>query len=107
MQNSIDVFGYREKADLSHVMANIQKTLKGLKLPSGYRISQEGDAKQGSENMAAFNSTLLIAMGLLYFFLVPAFFSFIHPLTIMTAIPLASIGAIWALLIKGIFEGPQ
>jgi multidrug efflux pump subunit AcrB len=101
MQNSIDVFGYREKAALSHVMANVQKALKGLKLPPGYRISQEGDAKQGSENIAAFNSALLIAMALLYFSLVPAFFSFIHPLTIMTAIPLATIGAFWSLLITG------
>ena len=101
MQNSIDVFGYREKVALSHVMANVQKALKGLKLPPGYRISQEGDAKQGAENMAAFNSAILIALVLLYFSLVPAFYSFIHPLTIMTAIPLATIGAIWSLLITG------
>ncbi len=38
-------------------------------------------------------------MVLLYFSLIPAFRSFIHPLTIMTAIPLAMIGAIWSLLI--------
>jgi multidrug efflux pump subunit AcrB len=99
MQNSIDVYGYREKADLSHLMANVQKALKGIKLPPGYRISQEGDAKMGNENMVAFNSALLIGMVLLYFSLVPAFRSFVHPLTIMSAIPLAMIGAIWALLI--------
>jgi multidrug efflux pump subunit AcrB len=40
-------------------------------------------------------------MVLLYFSLVPAFKSFIHPLTIMSAIPLALIGAIWSLLIVG------
>ena len=99
MQNSIDVYGYREKAALSHIMANVQKALKGIKLPPGYKISQEGDAKQGNENQIAFNSALLIAMVLLYFSLVPAFQSFIHPLTIMTAIPLAMIGAVWSLLI--------
>ena len=56
MQNSIDVYGYRDKAALSHIMANVQKALKGIKLPPGYKISQEGDAKQGKENSAAFNS---------------------------------------------------
>jgi len=32
---------------------------------------------------------------------IPAFKSFIHPLTIMSAIPLALIGAVWSLLLSG------
>jgi multidrug efflux pump subunit AcrB len=101
MENSIDVYGYREKAALSHIMANVQKAFQGLKLPPGYKIRQVGDAKQGEENKAAFNGAMGIAMVLLYFSLVPAFNSFVNPLTIMTAIPLATIGAIWSLLIVG------
>ncbi len=101
MQNSIDVFGYREKAALSHIMENVTKALEGLKLPPGYKISQEGDARQGKENFAALTAALVIGMVLLYFSLIPAFRSFIHPLTIMSAIPLAAIGAIWSLLITG------
>jgi len=99
MQNSLDVYGYRDKAALSHIMANVQKALKGIKLPPGYKLTQEGDAKQGQENQTAFNAALLIGMVLLYFSLIPAFQSFVHPLTIMTAIPLAMIGAVWSLLI--------
>ncbi len=101
MQNSIDVYGYREKAALSHIMANVQKALRGLRVPPGYKISQVGDAKQAKENQAAFNAALVIAMVLLYFSLVPAFHSFVNPLTIMSAIPLAMIGAIWSLLLVG------
>ena len=101
LQNSIDVSGYREKAALSHIMQNVQKELRGLELPPGYRISQEGEAKQGAENSAAFMSALGIGLVLLYFSLVPAFGSFVHPLTIMSAIPLALIGAIWSLLLTG------
>lgn len=101
MQNSIDVFGYREKAALSHIMDNVQKQLKGIKLPKGYKISQEGDAKQGKENYTALMSALGIGMVLLYFSLIPAFKSFINPLTIMSSIPLALIGAVWSLLLAG------
>ena len=101
MRNTIDVFGYREKAAVSHIMANVGKALDGLKLPPGYIISQEGDAKQGAESFAALTSALMIGMVLLYFSLVPAFRSFVHPLTIMTAIPLALIGAIWSMLLTG------
>ena len=43
----------------------------------------------------------MIGMVLLYFSLVPAFKSFVHPLTIMAAIPLALIGAIWSMLLTG------
>lgn len=101
MQNTIDVYGYRETAALSHIMENVQKALRGLQLPRGYRISQEGDAKQGAENYAALMSALGIGMVLLYFSLVPAFKSFINPLTIMSSIPLALIGAVWSLLLLG------
>ena len=101
MQNTIDVFGYRERAALSHIMANVQKALRGIQLPRGYKISQEGDAKQGAEHYAALMSALGIGMVLLYFSLVPAFRSFINPLTIMSSIPLALIGAVWSLLLLG------
>ena len=101
LMNSIDVYGNREKAALSHIMENVQRELAGLKLPPGYAISQEGDSKQGMENFAALMSALMVGMVLLYFSLVPAFKSFVHPLTIMTAIPLALIGAIWSLLVTG------
>jgi len=99
--NSIDVYGYRERAALSHIMDNVQRELNGIKLPPGYAISQEGDAKQGKESFAALMSALMIGMVLLYFSLIPAFRSFRHPLTIMSVIPLAMIGAVWSLLATG------
>ncbi|GAB4361998.1 MAG: efflux RND transporter permease subunit [Deltaproteobacteria bacterium] len=101
MKNTIDVFGYREKAAVSHIMEKVDKALAGLTLPPGYSISQEGDAKQAAESFAALTSALMIGIVLLYFSLVPAFASFLHPLTIMTAIPLALIGAIWSMLLVG------
>lgn len=101
LQSSIDIYGYKSGAALSHVMDNVMKELKGIKLPPGYRISQEGDAKQGKANFAQLTMALGIGMVLLYFSLIPAFKSFIHPLTIMSAIPLALIGAVWSLLLTG------
>jgi multidrug efflux pump subunit AcrB len=101
LRNSIDVYGYRERAALSHIMNNVQGALRGLPLPAGYTLSQEGDAKQGAESSAALMSALMIGMVLLYFSLIPAFRSFRHPLTIMSVIPLAMIGATWSLLASG------
>jgi multidrug efflux pump subunit AcrB len=101
LENSIDIYGYMGRAALSHVMDNVMNALKGIKLPPGYKLSQEGDAKQGKANFAQLTMALGIGMVLLYFSLIPAFKSFIHPLTIMSAIPLALIGAFWSLLLAG------
>ena len=101
LMNSIDVFGYRSQGALSHFMDNVMRELKGLELPPGYTLSQEGDAKLGKANFAALTLALGIGMVFLYFSLIPAFQSFIHPLTIMSVIPLALIGALWSLLVTG------
>jgi len=76
MQNCIEIYGYKSRAALSHVMENVQRQLKGMVLPPGYRISQEGDAKQGKSNFEALTMALGIGMVLLYFSLIPAFKSF-------------------------------
>lgn len=101
LQNSINLLGYRETASVSHVMDNVKTALAGFVLPPGYTMTQEGESRQAEESFSALMAALTIAMILLYFSLVPAFNSFLHPLTIMTAIPLALIGAIWSLLATG------
>lgn len=101
LQNSINLLGYRETAAVSHIMDNVTTALQGFSLPPGYSLTQEGESKQAAESFSALMAALTIGMILLYFSLVPAFNSFLHPLTIMTAIPLALIGAIWSLLATG------
>ena len=101
LQNSINLLGYRETAAVSHIMDNVKTALQGFSLPPGYSLTQEGESKQAAESFSALMAALTIGMILLYFSLVPAFNSFLHPLTIMTAIPLALIGAIWSLLATG------
>ncbi len=101
LQPTLDIYGYRSTAAVSHIHSNIDMALKGLRLPQGYAISQEGDMKQMKESFGRLMAALAIGLILLYFSLVPAFKSWIHPLTIMSAIPLALIGALWSMLITG------
>ncbi len=97
----IDVLGFRKKTAISHIQAGIKKALKGFSIPHGYKISQEGESKPMKESFARLGKALIISLILLYFSLVPTFHSFRHPVTIMVAIPLALIGAIWGLLLVG------
>ncbi len=97
----VEVRAYRRKAAITHLQDQVQQVLKGLEIPPGYRLSQEGEVKPMQEAFARLKGALLISLILLYFSLVPTFRSFGHPLTIMVAIPLALIGAVWGLLLVG------
>jgi len=101
LQPTLDIYGYRSTAAISHIHNDIDNVLKEIKLPPNYTISHEGDLKQMKESFVRLIASLAIGLILLYFSLVPAFKSWIHPFTIMSAIPLALIGAIWSMLITG------
>ena len=101
LQPTLDVYGYRSTAAVSHIHEYMNRALQGIQLPPGYTIAQEGDSKQMGESFGRFSVALMIGLVLLYFSLVPAFRSWLHPLTIMSAIPLALIGAVWSMLLTG------
>ena len=98
---TVDVLGYRATAAATHIGEKVKRALAGLELPPGYTITDEGEPKAMAESFQALMAALMLGLILLYFSLVPAFRSFLHPLTIMVAIPLGIIGATWALLLTG------
>jgi len=99
LQRTLDVQAYRNRRPISHLQEDVRAALKGLEVPPGYTISHEGDIKQMGESFHRLGMALVLGMILLYFSLVPAFRSWLHPLTIMSAIPLSLIGAAWGMLI--------
>ncbi len=99
LERTLDIQAYRARQPITHLQEDVIKALGGLALPPGYSISQEGEVKQMNESFARLGQALLLGLVLLYFSLVPAFKSWIHPLTIMVAIPLALIGAAWGMLL--------
>jgi multidrug efflux pump subunit AcrB len=98
LQRTLDVQAYRKRVPISHLQEGVDAALKGLVLPAGYTLTQEGEIKQMDESFRGLLTALALGLVLLYFSLVPAFRSWVHPLTIMSAIPLALIGALWSML---------
>jgi len=101
LERTLDIQAYRARRPVSHLQEDVVAALEGLELPAGYHISHEGEIKQMNESFGRLGKALVLGLILLYFSLVPAFKSWIHPLTIMSAIPLALIGAAWSMLIAG------
>ena len=101
LERTLDIQAYRSVQPISHLQEDVEAALAGLDLPAGYRLSHEGEIKQMDESFGRLGQALALGLVLLYFSLVPAFRSWVHPLTIMSAIPLALIGAAWSMLLAG------
>jgi multidrug efflux pump subunit AcrB len=101
LERTLDIQAYRARRPISHLQEDVVTALEGLELPAGYHLSYEGEIKQMNESFGRLGTALVLGLILLYFSLVPAFKSWLHPLTIMSAIPLALIGAAWSMLIAG------
>ena len=70
-------------------------------LPSGIRELKNGDSEQMQELSSGFAYAIIAGVLLMYVVLVVLFGSFVHPLTILTALPLSLGGAFGALAITG------
>jgi multidrug efflux pump subunit AcrB len=101
LQPVADVLGYRSRSSISHIQDQVDERLRQLKIPEGYTVQQEGEIKYMGESFARLGQAMLLAVILLYFALVPTFRSFLDPIMIMLAIPLAFIGVSWSMLLTG------
>ncbi|WP_378212578.1 efflux RND transporter permease subunit [Aquicoccus sp. G2-2] len=86
---------------LGDVMPKVQAAMDALDLPVGYRVSTGGDAEQLAETASAAASALGLAVIFIYLVLASQFGSFLQPVAIMFALPLALVGVMLGLLIGG------
>ena len=96
---TVDVLGYRGDISITQLHQNVSEALAGLNLPRGYQISYEGEYKQLNESFARLLKSFVLGVALLYLMLVVVFKSFEEPFAIMASLPLALIGAAWAMLL--------
>ncbi|GAB4242139.1 MAG: efflux RND transporter permease subunit [Candidatus Methylacidiphilales bacterium] len=66
-------------------------------LPPGYSFNLEGGAQTFSESFATLQFTLILGVIIAYMVLAAQFNSFIHPLTVLLALPFSLTGALLAL----------
>ena len=100
-QRAVTISANLKGRSLGEVLDDIRPKLDALMTP-GYSYKFEGDA----ENMKDTFNNMLIAIALavlfIYFVLASQFESFVHPFTIMVALPLAIVGALLALFVTGL-----
>ena len=100
-QRYVAVSGVPQGRSVSEIQADVQKTMDGVKMPSGYYWDWGTNQKRQAEEFGGMGLAVLLAIGLIYMLLASQFESFIHPLTVLLSVPLAGTGVILALFLTG------
>jgi HAE1 family hydrophobic/amphiphilic exporter-1 len=88
---------------LSQALAAIERAKREIGIPESVRTSTQGTAKAFESSMSNISVLLIIAIIVVYIVLGILYESFVHPLTILSGLPAAAVGA---LLTLGIFGVP-
>jgi len=98
---TLNVYGYREKTAISHIMENFAINFKGTVLPASVKMEQVGDIKQFKDSAGRMARAIGFAVILIFFTLITFFNSIRVSVMIILSIPLTIIGASWTLLLLG------
>jgi HAE1 family hydrophobic/amphiphilic exporter-1 len=100
-QRQISVNANLQGVPLGEVLANARGRVEELHLKAGYQAVFGGSARTLAEASSNFTIALALAVIFIYMVLASQFNSFIHPLTIMTSLPLSLPAGLLALMAFG------
>jgi hydrophobic/amphiphilic exporter-1 (mainly G- bacteria), HAE1 family len=100
-QRQITINAGLDGIPLGDAAAMVREKVSELNLKPGYALVFSGGARQLADASNDFGIAVLLAVIFIYMVLASQFNSFVHPLTIMTALPLSLPAGLLALLVLG------
>ncbi len=94
-------FNLKPGTSQSDAIALVSQTVVGLRMPESVRTDFAGTAKYLQQSMASMPILLLAAILTIYIVLGVLYESLVHPLTILSTLPSAGLGALLAILATG------
>jgi len=95
-------FNLARGTPLSQAVTEIHKAVEAMPLPADVRVRFSSNAKYFLKSMAAEPLLILAALGAIYIVLGVLYESLTQPLTILSTLPSAGVGALLALILTGI-----
>ena len=86
---------------MGEAVADVKNVIESVGLPAGYDYRVAGRARRLEETMRDFAKAFLLSLVFMYMILASQFDSFIHPITIMSAIPMSIPFALLSLMATG------
>ncbi len=87
--------------DLGSAVAELEGIVASIESPVGISMSVSGQSEEMKHSFESLQFTLLLAVFLVYLVMASQFESLLHPFVILLTIPLALIGAVWAMFVTG------
>jgi len=100
-QRNIQVQASLDGIPLGEAVAEVREKAAELNLKPGYGIVFTGSARQLAQATSDFSIAVLLAVVFIYMVLASQFNSFVHPLTIMTSLPLSLPAGLLILMVFG------
>jgi HAE1 family hydrophobic/amphiphilic exporter-1 len=100
-QRNINAFANLDNIALGEAVVIAKQKVEELNLKPGYQVVFTGSAKTLATASNDFTLAMLLAVAFIFMVLASQFNSVLHPLTIMTALPLSLPAGLLALLIAG------
>ncbi len=94
-------FNLAPRASLSDAVAAISQAERSIGMPSSVTGNYSGDSAEFAKSLAGQPWLILAAIVTIYIVLGVLYESFIHPLTILSTLPSAGVGALLALMLFG------
>jgi len=85
----------------SDMIVSLNGRLNALSLPRDYKVEISGEERERRQSFTELRFALILAIILVYMVLASLFESFIHPFTIMLAVPMALVGSVLIFFIIG------
>ncbi len=98
---TLDLSAFATGRALSFVLADVERDLAALTLPRGYALTLAGENRDLDEARGELGGALVMSLLAVYLLLVAQMGSFLHPLTILTSVPLSLSGVGAALWLAG------
>jgi len=99
LKPTLEVSAFTEGRPLNFIIVDVERALADMTVPTGYEMRLTGEKSDLAEARTELLGAFGIAILAVYLLLVAQLRSFLHPLTIMTSIPLSLIGVFAALRI--------
>jgi len=87
--------------DLGTAVAEVRAIIEATPMPAGISAAVSGQNEEMQDSFRSMQFALALAVFLVYLVMASQFESLIHPLVILFTIPLALVGAVWALFLTG------
>jgi hydrophobic/amphiphilic exporter-1 (mainly G- bacteria), HAE1 family len=94
-------FNLGEGVALGQATAAVQRAMQDLQLPRGLTTTFQGNAQAFQDSLTTVPLLILAALVCVYIILGVLYESFIHPLTILSTLPSAGLGALATLMLFG------